>query len=233
MTARRALGVDACRAGWVGVVLDTSFSSASAPICVAATLVELVAGASPNGRPDIVAVDMPIGLPDTSRRQADVLARAQLGRRRSSLFMTPVRAALDEETHARASAVNRDRAGEGISVQAFNLRPKLMEVEAFAVSGAYRVVEVHSEVSFARLAGHPLPYAKKTPEGQRLRRSLLRQAGIRLVKPATVGLGVGLDDVLDAAVAAWSGRRVLLSEAVSLPDVPEVFTDGWSSAIWV
>jgi predicted RNase H-like nuclease len=62
--------------------------------------------------------------------------------------MTPMRAALDADTRARASTVNRERAGEGISTQAFNLRPKLQEVERLAFAHAYRFVEVHPEVSF-------------------------------------------------------------------------------------
>jgi predicted RNase H-like nuclease len=201
-------------------------------VCVAPTFAGLVASASGRGPLEIIAVDMPIGLPDHSRRQADVLARARLGARRSSVFITPTRAALAEDTHAAASAMNRTTAGEGISTQAFNLKPKLREVEAVAFARAYRVVEVHPEVSFALVADHALP-SKKTHEGVRQRRNLLRQLRIRLVKPGSVGLGVAVDDVLDAAVAAWSGRRVLTGEAVSLPDPPEVFSDGYTAAIWV
>ena len=122
------LGVDACRAGWVGVALDLSFH---AEVCVRPTIDGLVAWASAREPLGLVAVDMPIGLPDASRRLADVLARRELGPRRSSVFMTPVRAALDEDTHARASTVNHERAGEGISTQAFNLRPKIREVETW------------------------------------------------------------------------------------------------------
>jgi predicted RNase H-like nuclease len=144
--------------------------------------------------------------------------------------MTPIRAALDEDTHARASAVNRERGGEGISTQAYNLRPKLKEVETLAFARAYRVVEVHPEVSFARLAGRPLTLSKKTAEGRRTRRDLLATVGVVIDRGVA---GAAVDDVLDAAVAAWSGRRVLLGEADPLPDPPEVFGDGWSSAIRV
>lgn len=224
------LGLDACRAGWVGVLLPASAPDAEAGIRVGTTVADLLAWASGKAPLGLVAVDIPIGLPDRARRQADVLARAELGPRRSSVFMTPTRAALDEGTHAAASAVNRERAGEGISTQAFNLRTKLQEVEAIAHGGAYRFVEVHPELSFTRMAGHPLPSSKKTADGQRLRRNLLEQAGIRVDHPVRVGAGV--DDVLDAAAAAWSGRRVLTGVGRPLPDPPEVFSDGWPAAIW-
>jgi predicted RNase H-like nuclease len=228
---RVVLGADACRAGWVGVVLDDA--SSRARILVATTFAGLVAEVATKDEVEVVAVDMPIGLPDATRRRADVLARAELGPRRSSVFMTPTRDALAAPTHAQASAVNRNRAGEGISTQAFHLRPKLKEVEAVAFARAYRVVEVHPEVSFARLAGKPLAWSKRTPAGMRLRRSLLRAAGVGLTRPDRAGPGVGVDDVLDAAVAAWSARRVGNGEAVLLPDPPETFSDGWPAAIWV
>jgi predicted RNase H-like nuclease len=221
------LGVDACRTGWVGVALCPSDH---ADVCVGPTIEDLVAWGAARGPLGLVAVDMPIGLPDASRRLADVLARGKLGPRRSSVFMTPVRAALDEDTHAWASTVNRERAGEGISTQAFNLRPKLREVETVAFARAYRIVEVHPEVSFARIAGRPLTASKKTAEGQRMRRDLLSTVGIGVDASAP---GAAVDDVLDAAVAAWSGRRVVLGDAYSLPDPPEVFSDGWPCAIWV
>jgi len=215
----------------VGVLLEDA--SSRARVCVAPTFAGLLTAASDLADLEVVAVDMPIGLPDTTRRRADALARAELGPRRSSVFLTPTRAALDQPTHAQASAVNRTRAGEGISTQAFHLRPKLKEVEAAAFARAYRIVEVHPEVSFARLAGEPLAWSKKTPAGVRRRRSLLRSAGIALTRPARAGPGVGVDDVLDAAVAAWSARRVRDDEAHALPDPPEVFSDGWPAAIWV
>jgi len=69
---------------------------------------------------------------------------------------------------------------------------------------------------------------------RRLRRRLLATAGLRLCGDlGLAGLDVGVDDVLDAAVAAWTARRVLAGEAVSLPDPPERFGDGLPAAIWV
>ena len=44
--------------------------------------------------------------------------------------------------------------------------------------------------------------------------------------------GVGEDDLLDACAVARSARRVALA-ARSLPDPPEVFSDGVPAAIWV
>lgn len=87
----RVLGVDACKAGWVGIALAGNRTSAY----VATTIDELVVLAEADSSVAVVAIDMPIGLPDRGRRQADVLAREAVGPLRSSVFITPVRAALD------------------------------------------------------------------------------------------------------------------------------------------
>jgi predicted RNase H-like nuclease len=179
------------------------------------------------------AIDMPIGLPDAGSRRADKLARAAVGPRRSSVFLTPVRAALESADHPTATAVNQKVTGAGVSAQAFALRRKLLEVDAWVRHARIKVVEVHPEVSFAALAGRPLPESKRTWTGVIGRRRLLADAGIVLeddLGPA--GSAAAVDDVLDAAIAAWTARRVARNEAQPLPDPPEVFSDGIPSAIW-
>ena len=79
--------------------------------------------------------------------------------------------------------------------------------------------EVHPEVSFALLAGGPLAFAKRTWNGQRERLRLLAVAGIELPDRLDVGL-VRADDVLDAAVAAWSAIRIARGEHVTFPGDP-------------
>ncbi len=161
---------------------------------------------------DVVAVDMPIGLPDRGRRQADILARVAVGPRRSSVFMTPVRAAMEASDHASAVVLNRERAGEGLSVQAFSLKPKMLQVQQWVRETSLRVVEVHPEVSFAQLAGGVFNLRKSTWAGAERRRALL--AG----ELGEAGAAVAVDDILDAAVAAWAARRVARGQALSMPD---------------
>ena len=93
-------------------------------------------------------------------RAADLLARAVVGRRRSSVFITPVRAALASPDHASPVAVNRRLAGAGVSTQAFALGAKLPQVDNWVRHQDATVVEVHPEVSFATLAGAPLTERK-------------------------------------------------------------------------
>jgi predicted RNase H-like nuclease len=225
----RVLGVDGCKAGWAGIVL----SDGAANSCFATAIGDLVEQASLTGPLDVVAIDMPIGLPDTGRRQADVLARTLAGPRRASVFVTPVRAALAEKEYAAATAVNHKLAGEGISRQAYGLRAKILQVDQWVRHAPHRVVEIHPEVSFASLAGEPLDVSKSTWAGMAKRRHLLAGAGIILADDlGLAGQKAGADDILDAAAAAWTAIRVASGQARPFPGSPERFSDGLSCAIW-
>jgi predicted RNase H-like nuclease len=151
------LGVDACKAGWARIVL----SDGAAHLYFATAIGDLAEVAEPL---DVVAFDMPIGLPDAGRRQADVLARKLAGPRWASAFATPVRAAVEEEDYATAAGVNLKLAGEGISRQAHGLRARILQVDRWV-----------RHVSFACLAGVPLDVSKSTWAGVARR----RQAGDR------------------------------------------------------
>lgn len=175
MDEARVLGVDACRGGWVGVALQGERIDAYA----ATHISDLVDAAETDGEIAVVAIDIPIGLPEHGEREADRLARKAVGRRWPSVFMTPVRAALQADDHATANRTNRERTGKGVSAQAFGLRRKLFEVEDWVRRTPRRVLEVHPEVSFAALAAAHLPVRKACWAGSQLRHQLLAGAGIR------------------------------------------------------
>jgi len=227
------LGVDACRAGWVGVLLGDGVR-AEVSVYVARQMVDLVAAAEADGGPvAVVGVDIPIGLADGGPRLADVLARQAAGVRRASVFLTPVREALRANDYPTALAIHRELTGGGCSVQAFALRPKILEVDAWVRAGGRRVVEVHPELSFARMSGTPLAESKATWAGAENRRALLAREGIAFASDlGQAGRLAGVDDVLDAGAAAWSARRVARGQATCLPSPPQTFSDGLPCAIW-
>lgn len=122
----------------------------------------LVEDATSSGPLSVIAIDIPIGLPDTGRRRADLLVRKDVGPRWASVFMTPVRPALEACNYESANAFSLRLAGEGISRQAFALQPKILQVDRWVRQTRHRVVEVHPEASFAQLAGAPLEARKST-----------------------------------------------------------------------
>ena len=225
------LGVDACPAGWVGVVIDPDRRASVFVAPEIAGLVELV-----RERHDVsvVAVDIPIGLPDMGGRRADAEARRALVGKASSVFSTPVRAAVEAATYEEARAANLAATGgrTSVSAQAYALSEKVLQVDAWVRGrpGA-RVIEVHPELSFARMSGAPLLERKKDAAGVRARREALAAHGI--VAPAWFrGAGFGEDDLLDACAVAWTAVRHALGVSESYPEVPEVFSDGIPAAIW-
>lgn len=225
----RVLGVDACKPGWVGVALWATTTRAYFGVHID----ELVADVIADGGLDVIAIDIPIGLPDAGVRAADLLARHALGARRACVFVTPVRPALLADNFTAATAINRELADAGISRQAFNLKEKLLEVDRWLPGAPCRVVETHPELSFAALRGTPVMSRKTTWAGMQTRRALLSKHGISLRgELGRTGKMAAVDDVLDAAVCAWTARRVASGAAVSLPDPPEEFGDGIASAIW-
>jgi predicted RNase H-like nuclease len=229
VTTTRVLGVDACRAGWVGV----AWSSGATSAFVAADIGRIVALATADGPVGVIAIDIPVGLADDTPRQADLLARNAAGPRWASVFITPVRPALLIENYAEASALNRRLTGAGISRQAYNLRDKILEVDDWLRRAPGRVVEAHPELTFGEMAGAPLADSKSTWAGAVRRRRLLVDAGFDVSGDlGLTGHQVGVDDVLDAAAVAWTAARVACGAARCIPDPPEEFSDGVAAAIW-
>lgn len=194
------LGVDGCPGGWVAARVDggrVSWHCGSF-----ADLLALDA--------DVVAVDIPIGLPEgAQRRAADLEARARLGPARSSVFLTPPRVVLEAGSQPEATRLSREAGSTGVSIQAFHLLAKVAKVDALlrgSAAAAARVVEVHPEVSLRALGGRALP-SKRTPDGRRQRLEVLRGWLPDLALPAPLPGRAQPDDCLDAVAAAWSAAR--------------------------
>jgi predicted RNase H-like nuclease len=219
------VGIDAYKAGWVTIALRNR----SVERCGVYPRFEALLDDHPDV--SVVGVDIPIGLPVSGAREADALARSFVGPRRSSVFPTPPRSVLEAASYQEALAVSRNLGLAGISKQSFGLALRILEVDEIARSGL-RVLEVHPEVSFRAMAGQPLKYSKKSWNGASLRRLLLAQHDI--VLPDDLGeAGLApVDDVLDAAAAAWTADRLARGKAVSIPEPPEEVEDGRQAAIW-
>ena len=226
------LGVDACKGGWVGVLLSPARPAAVLAATAIAALVELARESSDVA---VVAIDIPIGLPDQGVRAADTLARRALPGKGSSVFTTLTRSAYAAKTYAEAREANL-AATDGThnaSAQAYALRARILDVDGWLRSRpAVEVIEVHPELAFARMAGAPVREPKSEPEGLSARRAALEAAG--LVPPAWFrGSGFAEDDLLDACAAAWTAVRHSSGRSESFPAEPEVFSDGIPAAIRV
>jgi len=226
----RVTGVDACKRGWVAVTLQ-----APGPVLATVRMHASLAGVLddiPGSDPAaIVGIDMPLGLVEAGWRDADRLARGLLGPRRSSIFAIPPRPVWAQATYQAANQRCRELTGQGFSIQAWGLRPKLLEANEYVRSCGHPMYEVHPELAFGAIAGAPLPHSKHTAPGRDLRRDLLANVGIILPAVASrTGTSsapkLPVTDTLDAAAVAWSAWRIAAGTAVVLPDQPQLDRHG-------
>ena len=250
---RTIAGADGCKAGWIAVI---KHANAEPQVAIFAGFADLVASLPDNA---VIAVDMPIGLPDFTHhggRGPERLVRPLLGERQSSVFSIPSRAAVHAfvepfttverwyEGHRQATEVARATSDppRGVSIQAFGIFPKIREIDALMQARPelrVRVIESHPEVAFWRLNdGQAMRLPKKVkglvnPAGMAERRELL----VRLGLPAAFVYalpprGAATDDFLDASALLFIASRHARGEAVPFPDPPGIDSHGIPVAIW-
>ncbi len=223
------VGVDGCKGGWVAFKTDTNSLATSVEIFDFPSILRY--------KPPELAylgIDIPIGLLDASRA-CDKAARKLLGQPRgTSVFAAPCRESLLAKNHSDASATNLRITGRGLSQQAWGIAPKIKQVDDAITPGCQQwAFEVHPEVSFWALAeGRPMTHRKKVSDGVDERLALLRTVFPEidqhlLHRPP----GVSKDDLLDAAVAAWTALRLSSGEARQVCD-PERDEKGLLAGIW-
>ncbi len=218
----RVCGVDGCRAGWVGVRLSDHESRGEVRVFPAIqSLWDAWRDATS------ILIDIPIGLKDggPAPRGCDAKARQILRRpRSSSIFPVPCRAAVYATIYQEASAINREMTTKGVSKQAWNIVPKIREVDTLLHStlAARNVIrETHPELCFWGLScGRGIPHYKKTVMGMEERVSILENLfpGTRpLITDTVTRFNRDIlvkDDVVDAlalAVTAMLGKGNLES----------------------
>jgi predicted RNase H-like nuclease len=207
----RVAGVDGTKGGWVAIVLeDGAFADDFVLRPVETDFTEL-------SDVEVVAIDIPIGF---GPREADRAARSFLKGSASVVFPAPPRVVLEAPFGP----------GLGVPAQAHAVGSRIIHVTELAQHDR-RFREVHPEGSFRAMNGcRPLGYRKKSAAGAMRRLDLLHAAGIDVIALREAGY-VPLDDVLDAAAAAWSAQRIITGAAGSLLDPPEQI-DGYPVAIW-
>ena len=209
--ATKVLGLDGCRAGWICAVVEGGRLSN----------VEFQSSASEvlNAHSDarVCAIDIPVELTESGRRDADAGARKMLGRRRGCVFNALPRAALENGiTIEKASAAAKKCDGPGINLYSWGLVDKIRQVAKQAPDP--RIHEAHPEVSFCEMArqkGKIVCWSKKTWNGLIERRSLLEEHGLGV--PDCIAAGeFPPDDIVDAVACAWSALRIARSDASAL-----------------
>lgn len=238
----RIAGVDGCKAGWIAAIAD-SVSPELPRLRVVSRFTELL---EDDDAPALIAVDMPIGLPDQVAgpgRGPEMLVRPLLGQRQSSVFSIPARAAVETLDYREACrlALVTSRPPRKVSKQGFHLFPRIREIDGLLRTEPAlreRIFETHPELAFRTMRGLPLAHPKKirgaiNPAGMAERQALLVAAGIA---PDAVGArpprGAGADDLLDAFAALVVARHIAAGRGRPFPDPPGRDSHGLPIAIW-
>ena len=224
MAMTPVIGVDGCRGGWIAVRWAEQITH---HLC--RSFAEVLAL-----KARVIAVDMPIGFPQLSGRAVERVVRAKLGKRQSSVFAVPSRAAVMCADYLQSCGINLRNSDppKKVSKQIFNIFPKMREIDALmAPELQSRVFEVHPELAFWAMNGQrPLHLPKKIksrPDGPglELRRGLLLDAGFPLSGLPLANYknsDAAADDLLDACAACWSARRILNGSSLRFPDEPPI-----------
>jgi len=237
-------GIDGCRAGWIAVLMRVDDPQAHR-IVTASTLAAI---ADAPERPAVIAVDMPIGLPERtegSGRLPEQLIRPLLGQRQSSVFAIPSRRAVEAEDYGQACAIAAatSEPPRKVSRQGFAIFPKIREIDALLRARPDlmpRVYEVHPELAFWALNGRQaLPEPKKVKgvpygPGMALRRALLGRSGLlpEGLIHASPPRGAAQDDLLDALAGLTVALDIARGGGQPFPDPPGRDAHGLPVAIW-
>src|SRR6202521_778926 len=119
-------GVDGCNKGWV-VAFGQSWP------CHEPVRIEFCpdfkAVLEDTQACEVVAVDMPIGLPDGSElRDCDLGAQKALASKRSSVFLTPPRSCIEAPGPVEFQSMHREIRGKGAGLPVWGIVPKMLEV---------------------------------------------------------------------------------------------------------
>jgi predicted RNase H-like nuclease len=237
-------GVDGCRIGWIAVLMRVDDPTIHRIV----TAPTLAAIADAPERPAVIAVDMPIGLPERtegSGRVPEQLIRPLLGQRQSSVFAIPSRRAVAAEDYAQACAIAAatSEPPRKVSRQGFAIFPKIREIDALLRARPDlipRTYEVHPELAFWALNdAKALDQPKKVKgvpfePGLALRRGLLARSGLLpegLIQ-ALPPRGAAQDDLIDALAGLTVALDIARGGGQPFPDPPGRDAHGLPVAIW-
>lgn len=231
----KTAGIDGCKAGWVII----SFTEAEEHFKIIRTDEELKEAFYVYDR---IFIDMPIGLEDEEyHRQCDVDLRAELGSEYApSVFTPPIRPALDAPTYVEANVISYDWTEKKLSLQAWNITPKIKVVDTILRSDESlkeKVFESHPELLFQHLNGGMIYQKKNLKKGVKHRLELISRSEseadefFRVIKEEYRRSEVGEDDIVDAMALAYAAKQSLTKGVKTLPSEPSYDSEGMIKAI--
>jgi len=212
------VGIDACRFGWcaIGSYQNQLFWSCFSDMN---SLIESYP------KLNRILIDIPIGLTSQNfKRTVDAQARTFLNKRKSSIFSPPCREALNAKNYKESLAINKKIVGNGISIQAYNIGQKILEIDRWLNSKPknIEVYEAHPELCFKTLNNENDPdYSKHTKKGIDQRKNIIfsHDEALKSVFENLMASfkrsEVKRDDILDAMVLYLINKKSLKLKVIA------------------
>jgi predicted RNase H-like nuclease len=185
----------------------------------------------------LILIDIPVGLKSGSsgERLSDLGARRILKARKSSIFPVPCREAVYAECYEKACEVNEKLTGKRISKQAWNIVPKIRDVDSFLIENKIfreQIKEVAPEICFQAFTDFPIEFSKKSSDGFIERIKALRSVCLFTDEIVESALSVyrrkevAKDDILDTLAAAITAMMGCNNGFEYVPCKPEIDSKG-------
>ncbi|HYW03636.1 MAG TPA: DUF429 domain-containing protein [Gammaproteobacteria bacterium] len=217
-------GIDGCPGGWIAVCEHAATGRWEHRLLAPGGIAALRAA-----RPDVIVIDIPVGLPEAGSRECDRAARRYLGpARRASVFPAPIRRALGARDWGEACRMREAVEGKRYPRQVFGILAKVREIDdllhrAPGLGGLLR--EGHPEVTLAAMnGGNAMRHPKKSAAGRAERLAVIRESlgdgAVELYQHAAAHYPrarVGRDDLIDALALVWTARRIASGRHLRLP----------------
>ncbi|WP_159521278.1 DUF429 domain-containing protein [Sunxiuqinia indica] len=159
----KVLGIDGCKTGWCVAVYDGMNYS----IEIHSTLNQFL---HEHSEAICCLIDMPIGLPrNGEKRDLETIARKELSPGFSyTIFTPPCYEVLSATNYDEAKRINQQITGKSLSIQSWNLVPKIKELDQFLEQHPVwkpKTMESHPEINFKNLNnGRLLKHRKAAKE---------------------------------------------------------------------
>lgn len=231
----KTAGLDGCLAGWLLI----SFDEGEEIYKVLRTDEELKDAFNTYDR---IFIDMPIGLEEEEyTRECDLLLRKKVGGDyAASVFSPPIRPALHAPTYAEANAVIFDYTGKKLSLQSWNIVPKIQTVDRLLKENEElkdSVLESHPEYLFQILNGGMIYQKKNLKKGIKHRLEIMkaREAEaddfFRDIKEDFRRNEVKEDDIVDAMVLAHMAKKSVEKGVKTIPEEIPYDSEGMRKAV--
>ena len=231
----KTAGIDGCKLGWLLI----SFNEGEEKFQVIETTEALKVAFEEYDR---IFIDMPIGLEDEEyTRECDALLRKELGSDyASSVFTPPIRPALEAPSYVEANMISFEYNEKKLSLQAWNITPKIKEVDGLLRSDETlkeKVLESHPELLFQKLNGGMIFQKKNLKKGIRHRLELIMEHEpiaddfFRDIKEEYRRVEIGEDDIVDAMVLALYAKRSERDGIRTIPEEIQFDSEGLPKAI--